>query len=599
MQNNNNTNNNGDSSTNYKLDIDKNLSVGTVLSRYYSNRNKHYLYGFVSFLMTAAFYVVFISPGIEQVFNNAFDLKVSAWVWAFIGLLFSVVITILIMHSHTTDRPQSKYTAYAMVIVLGVAFNLFTEVSSTSDRVQERVTIKSENSALFKALTEKAKHSTGQANTSLTKARNDYADAVSTAKARCKKGDSYSKRLCTKWTMRADEYKTAMSLHKAGATTELQETVKLAKEASNDTKNAQMTIQLVMEQLGVTFRVATMLVSLFMILTYEILGATIGYDYRRYRDALPHYGIDLHADKEAKAESKKLESEVKQLEAETRADEKRMDAEIKQMEVDLKRYQKEVEHQAKADKLRAQLAKFKESLSMQASPSAGSAKVSPDDNNLSNSEHEADKNIREKYKYWRQNLYSTDNALSFGDDGLYVQPTDKELNNAIKKIKEGKSLKKVAMSYLIENGLCEPNIPPQKSSQKPSTLERQKSMINDDGMVSVKSPLKTNDKDDNHDGKVSMYKHACNNMDKSHGLASKLNSHPKSKKIRLDKSLKAKKGDEVHCPECGKPFVKKTYNHTFCKPSCRDNYHNEADNSGKRIEIKEAVQRKRKRRAKA
>ena len=367
-QENNNAKNNGDSSTNFSVDIDTNLSKGEVLKRYYSNKYKHYLYGFVSFLMTAAFYVVFISPAIEQVFSSNFDMQVSAWVWAGIGLLFSVTITVLIMHSHTTDRPASKYTAYAMVIVLGVVFNLFTEVSSTSDRVQERVTIKSENSALFKALTEKAKHSTGQANTALKEARDNYADAVSTMNARCKKHTvSYRKSLCTKWTMRTEEYKVAMELHKDGATNELKETVNLAKEASHNTEYAQMTIQLVMEWLGISFRVATMLVSLFIIFTFETLGATIGYDYRRYRDALPYYGINLEHDRE-------LKHELAELDREVNADEKRMDAEIKQLEVDLLRHKKETEHYAKADKIRAELEKFKASMQAEYSPSAGSAK---------------------------------------------------------------------------------------------------------------------------------------------------------------------------------------------------------------------------------
>jgi hypothetical protein len=100
--------------------------------------------------------------------------------------------------------------------------------------------------------------------------------------------------------MRADEYKIAIELHKEGASSERAQTVELAKEASRDTKNAQMVIQLVMKWFGLDFINATMLVSIFIIGAFEILGTYAGGQYIKYRNMLPEYGIDLHKDHEIK-----------------------------------------------------------------------------------------------------------------------------------------------------------------------------------------------------------------------------------------------------------------------------------------------------------
>lgn len=36
----------------------------------------------------------------------------------------------------------------------------------------------------------------------------------------------------------------------------------------------------------------------------------------------------------------------------------------------------------------------------------------------------------------------------------------------------------------------------------------------------------------------------------------------------------AKVGASIKCPGCGKSLVKKTYQHKFCGPSCKDSYWN-------------------------
>ena len=310
-----------------------NLSKGDLLKRYHEARLKHYLYGLVSFAMTAMFYISFTSPEwLTKLSSGNINIAISAGVWALLGLLFSVAITVLIMHSHTTDRGASRLGAYAMIIALGVTFNVFTETASSMDRVDERVTAKSEQSGVFKALISKIKQSSGQSNTALTKAKNDFADAISTKKARCKHGAGYSARLCLKWTMRADEYKTAIELHEKGASSELSQTVKEAKEAGHNKEYAQMIVKMTMEQLGVSFLVATALISLFIIGTFEVLGIMIGGDYKKYRDALPLHGIDLHRGREIKYLKKNLKRQ-------SEIDEAINQHKIEQANLELKRLQ--------------------------------------------------------------------------------------------------------------------------------------------------------------------------------------------------------------------------------------------------------------------
>ena len=329
-----------------------NLSKGDLLKRYHETKFKHYLYGVVSFAMTAMFYISFTSPEwLSRLSSGSINSAVSAGVWALLGLMFSIVITVLIMHSHTTDKGASRLSAYALIIALGITFNVFTETASTMDRVDERVTAKSENSGIFKALTDKIKYSSGQSNTALTKAKNDYADAISTKKARCTHGANYSARLCRKWTMRADEYKTAINLHKEGASSELSQTVKEAKDASHNEDYAQMIVKITMEQLNVSFLVATALISLFIIGTFEVLGIMIGGDYRKYRDALLSHGIDLHRGREIKYLKKDLQRQ-------NEADEAINQHKIEQSRLALKRLQDAKQTQNKMLQLQSEIKKL-------------------------------------------------------------------------------------------------------------------------------------------------------------------------------------------------------------------------------------------------
>jgi hypothetical protein len=234
------------------------LSKGDLLKRYYEARNKHWLYGAVSFVMTAMFYMSFTSPefvmiiakGIKGGGTAGFSSAVGAGIWAGVGLLFSITITLLIMHSHTTEKSGFKIIAYALLILLGVTFNVFTETASTMDRVDERVVVKSESSAISKALVGSIGSSSGAGSKAYTKAMNDYADALSTKKIYCKSGKDYSRKLCKRWTMRTDEYQIAMDLHAKNAKSEKAETVRLAKEASHNEEYAQMVIKLMIDKMG-------------------------------------------------------------------------------------------------------------------------------------------------------------------------------------------------------------------------------------------------------------------------------------------------------------------------------------------------------------
>lgn len=49
---------------------------------------------------------------------------------------------------------------------------------------------------------------------------------------------------------------------------------------------------------------------------------------------------------------------------------------------------------------------------------------------------------------------------------------------------------------------------------------------------------------------------------------------------QYESNKKAKVGDTIVCPSCGKPFKKKSYQQAFCRNkgrnNCKDHYHNRA-----------------------
>ena len=57
-----------------------------------------------------------------------------------------------------------------------------------------------------------------------------------------------------------------------------------------------------------------------------------------------------------------------------------------------------------------------------------------------------------------------------------------------------------------------------------------------------------------------------------------------------NKPKNGKAGEKINCPNCNNIFTRKTYNHRFCKSSCKDDYHNDGDE--KRLSAKRANLRK-------
>ena len=498
-----------------------NLSKGDLLQRYHETRLKHYLYGVVSFAMTAMFYISFTSPEwLSRISSGSINSAVSAGVWAFLGLMFSIVITVLIMHSHTTDKGASRLSAYALIIALGITFNVFTETASTMDRVDERVTAKSEHSGIFKALTDKIKYSSGQSNTALTKAKNDYADAISTKKARCKQGVNYSARLCRKWTMRADEYKTAIQLHKEGASNELSQTVKEAQTAGHNEAYAQMIVKITMEQLGVSFLVATAFISLFIIGTFEVLGIMIGGDYRKYRDALPLHGIDLHKGREIKYLKKDLQRQ-------NEADEAINQHKIEQSRRELKRLQDARKTQNKMLKLQAEIKKLTRKNKPETNPTYALLEDEKHDKKEPNIDTVA------PIKAFKMGFIDTDAIRSKNP----IKSTLTEQENYLRNIRSKASVK--------------------DTEQTPRNI-RSKNPVKDTEQTLRNIRSKTSVKDTEQEIKYT--------------------EHQISKMIKLHlKAKKTKNGHSIKCPVCELSYTK-TRNRIFCsnggKGNCSDKFYN-------------------------
>ena len=122
--------------------------------------------------------------------------------------------------------------------------------------------------------------------------------------------------------MHISEYKALVAMSQAGASTEQAQTIEDANKAGRNTDNAQMSIKLLMQFMKsptITdkdlFIYATVLVSLFIIIVFEILGAMIGRDYVYYRNLLQDRGINLNKALELKVLKKRLVAEGKEAQA--------------------------------------------------------------------------------------------------------------------------------------------------------------------------------------------------------------------------------------------------------------------------------------------
>lgn len=323
-----------------------NMSIGDLLKFFYSSQTKHRLYGLVSFVMTTLYYMTFTSPDFANVMVEGFQNyinptdspeglqlgdAVGAGIWAAVGFLFSITITLLIMHSHTSGRKGGGiggWLVYVIIILLGITFNVFTETASTADRVDERVKVKSESSSVYKAIVGKIATSSGTSSRALVSAREKLADAMGEKTTYCpkrtdgKKNRDYSAKKCKFANMHISEYKALVKMSEEGASTEQSQTIKDANEAGRNTDNAQMSIKLLMQFLKTPtisdknlFIYATILISLFIITVFEILGAMIGRDYVYYRNLLQERGVNLNKSLELKVLKRRLADEDKEAKA--------------------------------------------------------------------------------------------------------------------------------------------------------------------------------------------------------------------------------------------------------------------------------------------
>lgn len=55
------------------------------------------------------------------------------------------------------------------------------------------------------------------------------------------------------------------------------------------------------------------------------------------------------------------------------------------------------------------------------------------------------------------------------------------------------------------------------------------------------------------------------------------NNQSSEKSTNYDRATSAKVGSLIDCPQCGTTFRKANKWHTFCKPTCRDTWHNAQD----------------------
>jgi hypothetical protein len=94
--------------------------------------------------------------------------------------------------------------------------------------------------------------------------------------------------------------------------------------------------------------------------------------------------------------------------------------------------------------------------------------------------------------------------------------------------------------------------------------------------------------------------HACNTHEHVNTRACNTHEHVNNmhvgnkqssgKSTNYDSAASAKVGSMIDCPQCGTTFRKANKWHTFCCPSCRDNWHNEQN--PERIAALKAIKRR-------
>ena len=302
---------------------DTQISSGKALSNYYKAKRDHTIYGVVSFALSAVFYLNFMAPDwlSKLTSHSSWTEIIQTLIYILVGLMFVTALTLGIMRSHTSNNP--KIHLVRVLILLGLVFNVFTETSSTMDRVDERVAIKSTQSEVYKALTQRIKNGSTGGNAALIEAQKNYADAKSTADIRCAQKGRKAKRLCDKWTMRTNEYQITIDLLKKQTHSELKETTTQAKEAEHDSSYAQAVIKLIMERLGLSFLMATLAVTGFIVCTFEMFGFFMGNDLKRYESALQQHGINIYRNSELKAETARMKAELKAEQKKANLDKKK------------------------------------------------------------------------------------------------------------------------------------------------------------------------------------------------------------------------------------------------------------------------------------
>ncbi len=511
--------------------------------------------------------------------------EINPLTWAF-GQWFAVAVGGVVVFAITA----TQYNLYqdvsgaktAVFIIIGIlVFVFISEIASTAERESQLVKTRSSQSPAMQVAL-----SAVNSNTSSLQGATGYESLLANAQAkkaeheielkRCKRHANkgakrvehcrnYENKKIAHYQAMVNQYsQSANQRHStlANATTALIDKVQVLQQDENQ----HASIIKFFKQFGITATSAMMFVAFILVNAFELgfhySGSRVGH----LKSALAQIGYDLQSNTNS--------------------------FEIQKSKMDLLKLRDARQTKEEMERLKEEIRALSGKAKASPSPATAQPKQKPDLNHQGYG-------FNNKGAYWGAGV-GLGLDVPLGETGLSLTPAIgtgfiKPFKSETKTPLNTENHQPQTMGFIDTNNRPTPS----KKSAKKSTMERQKSMINDDGMVSIEKPLKSTSTRMINDNKVSVYKHACNNTDKNHALNKKLNSHPKSKKIRFDTSTNAKKGDEVHCPECGNPFTKKTYNHVFCKPKCRFDYHNEADDSGKRIEIKEAVQRKRKRRAKA
>ena len=251
----------------------------------------------ISGLLLSGLYAVSAFAGSEL--QHISEWGLAHWVGAFIGLVVVITITLSQSFAHSS---QMHNAGRFVVVLLLIAFAIFSEISNPSEREEMKMAQKSQDSAVFKAVL-------GEIQGGGTKA--DYSQKMADARAnlathqfelgrcdrhadkgekRVKRCEDHENRAIAQAHAQIASYQQADVNAANQSSADKQALILQAKGLEKNTDNHSTVIKFLKEALNTDYQHAMILAALILVVAFEAGFGFAGYNVALYREALVQKG---------------------------------------------------------------------------------------------------------------------------------------------------------------------------------------------------------------------------------------------------------------------------------------------------------------------